>query len=157
MKRGPVLLGIIGIIVALVVATGIGWWAPWDSIRPPPPGDQPEVLFKTDVRLEEPWWASKPHIEWMRSEQVGQEMPAGAELKWFPWEGTLKLKITYPEGHLVTLSKKVKVEWNSGITVTFYWKTKQAGTHTLIAELYNKEGVLIDSRGESVTRSAPPR
>ncbi|RLI84738.1 hypothetical protein DRP07_00045 [Archaeoglobales archaeon] len=144
-------LGIVGVLIFFILFTQMGWWTPAPPPASSPPGDYPEITYLTEVRLEEPWWTAQPHIEWIKSSQSSTPYTAAkADLVAFPWGGKLKLTITYPGGQVIQLQQNVKVEWNSGKTVPFYWKTKQVGTHLITAELYNGDGMLIDSKTVSV-------
>lgn len=162
-----VMFSAIGIIFA-VILIGAGYLDLFPPIGPSPPGECPTVTYKTTVRLDEPFWSLQPHIEWMRTEQTGQQYSTSSELYSslasgprsgevinplaLPWEGTLELTVAYPGGQMNKLTKNVKVEWSSHQEVEFYWQTKQTGDHTLTATLVNGDGVQIDSSSETVSR-----
>jgi len=155
--KNTVMLVLIGAIILLTASLAFGWWGETPTPPPPPPpGDQPVATFETKVRMFNPVWAD-PYIEWVKSEQtgVGSASISNPELLIFPWEGVLKLKVYYPQGQVQVQKKNVKIELNDGLTAAFTWKTKQAGEHTITAELYNKEGNLVDTKTEKVTPEYP--
>lgn len=117
-------------------------------IAPPaPPGDEPEVTVKSDVKCS--YYLFEPaKIQSITNTIVTQSyLNEKVDVALFPFEGVLTLKVAYPRGQVVTVgSQKVKIEMGADIMVTFYWKSKQAGTHIVTARLEDKNGVLTDEK-----------
>jgi len=150
-------LGVVAVILVILLAYGLSLYLPTTPIIPPPSGDHPIATYRTEVKLTEPFWAAKPHIEYMKTERISSPVVPSStmespKLEWFPWVGKVELVITYPSGETVTKSYTVKVEWGSSTTVQFIWYTKQIGKHTLVVNLYDGNGVLIDTETETVVR-----
>ena len=149
---------LIGIIAVLILAlVGLAYYSDLIPLPPPPPppDSHPTVTVTTEVVVEKgaPWDNFK--IKSMDSYQAGTSA-ARSDLMLWPQEGTLKLKVVYPSGHEITITKKIKVESWDSTTVAFNWQTKQEGEHTLIAELYDKEGKLVDTETGKYTPIFPP-
>jgi len=148
---------LVGIIAILILALiGLAYYSDLipEPPPPPPPNHHPTVTVTTEVVVEKgaPWDDFK--IKSVDSYQAGAS--AKSDLMWWPQTGKVKLTVTYPSGHKITMTKKVKVESWDSTTVTFNWQTKQEGEHRIIAELYNEENVLVDTKTDSYTPVFPP-
>jgi len=156
MKRGHAYVLAFCIVAAVVVAIGIGYYFGYISLPPPtPPGSEPEVAIKTSVKVVNPFLGN-PYISEISSEQVTVPyVQPMASVMIFPWEGTLVLKITYPDGAETTTSQKISVDLGGDVTVYFIWKTKQSGNHALLATLYDNNGVLVNQKTSQIF--VPPR
>lgn len=125
------------------------------ELQPPGdiPGDQPQTLLQTEIVVKHGLFGD-PYIESVTTTQVVVSSqlytPSGVEILLFPWEGVLKLEITAPNGHKITMSKAIKIETNEQKTFFFTWKTRQTGQHTLLATLMTKEGTTINQKQEVV-------
>ena len=69
---------------------------------------------------------------------------------WFEDEVVVKLPVYGPDGSTITTSKTLKVGEMSDAQASFTWKTRQRGTHTVIATLYTKDGKQLDEKTSSV-------
>ena len=143
------------ILVALsvgIVVYAVQPYIPW--LTPPAnlPGDQPQTTWRTGVVVKH-GIIGDPYIETITSTQVsgqGFAIEEKSEIMLFPWEGVLKLEVTSPDGHRVTLSKAIKIEMNEKKTFYFTWTTRQTGQHTLLATLTNKDGTVVNQKQEVV-------
>jgi len=157
MKEGQKYLVAFLIVAAVALAVGVTYYY-LSPVFPPqtPPGPEQEVTVKTDVKVTRSWLGST-YIESIQNQVLSRpyyEYSAGVAI--LPFKGTIVLTVVYPSGDKVTVgSQKIVVELGSSVTVTFFWKTRQAGDHVVTATLYDENGVLVDQK--SVTFYVPPR
>jgi len=151
-KKTTTYLVLAGILAVALIA-GIAVWMPWTPFPPPPPwGPYPELTYETSVKASY-YWFEPAKIVYVKSKQVSSAMYGAGSPKilLFPFEGKVVLEVMYPNyGRVVVGEQKVSIEKGSDVTVVFYWKTKQAGRHVVIASLYDKDNKLVDQKKEEV-------
>jgi hypothetical protein len=150
-KSAVVLMGAV-IIMVLFLFTALGYWTPWTPIPPPtPPGEYTEVTYATNVKASY-YWFQPAKLESVQSSQISYSSGVGQpQVALFPFEGKITLEVTYPQGQRSLVGQqKVMIAKGADVTVSFTWKTKQAGTHVVIASLYDLDNNLVDQMSEEV-------
>ena len=152
-KVGYAIIIAFAIMVLAVALYGLGWYIPSIGPVPPsPPGPEPEIMLKTDVKVSY-YWFQPPKIEEVKSSIVSsQELEVGQpRVTLIPFNGKVVLEVLYPNGIRMTIGEqKVSVDKGCDVTVHFFWKTRYNGEHIVIASLYDEAGNIVDQKTEDV-------
>lgn len=147
------LVGGLLIIAALaIVIYAVQPYLPELVLPPEIPGNLPVKTIQTEVKITLNALGGDPNIDYIYSTEVGAAIASTEEAKimLFPWQGTLKIEVIAPDGVTVSMSKEVKVELGHSQIYYFTWKTRQSGTHIVIATLINGDGVVVGQKQEEV-------
>ncbi len=140
------------LVLATVLVLGMSWVGIIPDIIPKTiPGTGPETTVMTravivnDIGFD-------PYISEVTNTVIGSAVVAETvKTLWLEDTVTVKLIVYAPDGTTITSVKTVKVGELSETPVTFTWKTKQIGKHTVVVQLFNDKGEQISEKISYIT------